>query len=182
MKKPELYQMTVDILVAAYFNDTLIHGSCSACAVGNLAAAAKGYEVRDLGYEVEQSIPGLRPLAWIKDGNRVNPIWQNLFVTPYVEKLFGKIPRRGKQIVRDKFLNHERIMGEIEGTGYSWQQLAMIEKAFESTSLWLKPEKRMFAGLMAVVDMLDKIHENTDKAVNTTSRKRFKALSLAFSK
>jgi len=31
---------TVDILVKAYLNDTLEHGVCSACAVGNICLAA----------------------------------------------------------------------------------------------------------------------------------------------
>lgn len=44
MLRPELYQKTVDILVQAYFNDTLRHGSCSACAVGNIIAANNNIE------------------------------------------------------------------------------------------------------------------------------------------
>lgn len=42
MKRPELYQKTVDILVKAYFDDTLQHGNCYACAVGNIIAGNCG--------------------------------------------------------------------------------------------------------------------------------------------
>jgi hypothetical protein len=44
MNNPELYKRTVDILFDAYFNDTLKHGDCTACAVGNIIAANMGYK------------------------------------------------------------------------------------------------------------------------------------------
>jgi hypothetical protein len=44
MNRPELYKKTVDILFDAYFNDTLRHNNCMACAVGNIVAAGMGYE------------------------------------------------------------------------------------------------------------------------------------------
>lgn len=36
------FEKTVDVLVKAYLNDTLKHGWCNACAVGNLIADAMG--------------------------------------------------------------------------------------------------------------------------------------------
>ncbi len=39
MKNKSLYDKTVSILVDAYMNDTLQHGNCFACAVGNIVAA-----------------------------------------------------------------------------------------------------------------------------------------------
>lgn len=44
MKNKKLFNETVDILVKAYMNDTLEHGSCSACAVGNIITARLGDE------------------------------------------------------------------------------------------------------------------------------------------
>lgn len=38
------FNHTVNVLVKAYINDTLQHGSCSACAVGNIISA-NGYEL-----------------------------------------------------------------------------------------------------------------------------------------
>jgi len=40
MKNPELFERTVQILTDAYLNKTLVAGNCSACAVGNMIAAA----------------------------------------------------------------------------------------------------------------------------------------------
>jgi hypothetical protein len=48
MIKEPLYHKTIGILVDAYFDDTLQHGNCSACAVGNLVAAAKGCTPNEL--------------------------------------------------------------------------------------------------------------------------------------
>lgn len=38
--KTATFENSVDVLVKAYFNDTLQHGNCSACAVGNLISDA----------------------------------------------------------------------------------------------------------------------------------------------
>lgn len=38
------FENTVNILVQAYLNDTLEHGNCAACAVGNIVAASCNYE------------------------------------------------------------------------------------------------------------------------------------------
>jgi hypothetical protein len=40
MKNPELYHKSLNVLVKAFINDTLEHGNCTACAVGNLVADA----------------------------------------------------------------------------------------------------------------------------------------------
>lgn len=45
MKNKELFDRTIGILVKAYFENTLEHGSCMACAVGNLIAANCGLKV-----------------------------------------------------------------------------------------------------------------------------------------
>jgi hypothetical protein len=40
----ERFDKTVDVLVSAYLNDTLVHGNDCACAVGNMICAAMGYK------------------------------------------------------------------------------------------------------------------------------------------
>jgi hypothetical protein len=40
----ERFDKTVDVLVKAYLNDTLVHGNDCACAVGNMICAALGYK------------------------------------------------------------------------------------------------------------------------------------------
>lgn len=44
MDNTEKFNETVGILVKAYLNDTLEHGNCHACAVGNIIAAHCGYK------------------------------------------------------------------------------------------------------------------------------------------
>lgn len=48
----ELYHKTEDILFQAYFNDTLEHRKCGACAVGNIIAGNLGAKIPELGMPV----------------------------------------------------------------------------------------------------------------------------------
>lgn len=144
MKKKELYQKTVDILVQAYFNDTLEHSDCTACAVGNIVAA-----------NIETcTIPYSSKLPWRGE-------WSNVFCTSGCEQDIDPSEYRG---------NAKLV---IDATGYKWQELAKIEKAFESVRYNEDEDKWMFDGLMAVIDALDEIHENKDASITTTSKNRF---------
>src|SRR5688572_25079170 len=55
MKNKPLYHKTVDILVQAYFDDTLVSGHQCGCAVGNLVAANMG--IRLIKNDVETVLP-----------------------------------------------------------------------------------------------------------------------------
>jgi len=46
MKNEAKFNETVSILVRAYLNDTLIHGDCCACAVGNIISDGGKYHIR----------------------------------------------------------------------------------------------------------------------------------------
>ena len=154
MKNSELYQKTVDILVQAYFNDTLVHQSCSACAVGNIVAANKGKTPSEYSKEV------------MKRGNFQNgavKTWTAVFATS-----------EGKQKIHQRYLKFDFIKKEIASTGYTWKELARIEFAFESASKGLSEDEHIFNGLMAVIDVLDKIHENADQEGSTATKERFK--------
>lgn len=120
---------TVAILVKAYLNDTLIHGKCHACAVGNIISA-NGYVFGD---------------------NEMNA-WNWL---QYILSKKGCITPHDKQKAEE----------QIEYSGYTWQQLGEIEKAFEAE------DPDMFNGLMAVVDVLAEIHN-----VDLTETESAKAL------
>ena len=65
---------------------------------------------------------------------------------------------------------------QINITGYSVQEIVDIEMAF-AKGTGLDPFRSIdevnFDGLCAVIDCLDKIHENTDTELTTTSKKRF---------
>ena len=137
MIKEQLYNKTVDILVQAYFNDTLIHGNCASCAVGNIVAHNMGYTYTSDKKFWECSIPN----------------WYDVF------RAYQKYEGKAKK--------------QIDSTGYTWQELAKVEKAFESAGKGNSGDDYMFNGLMAVIDVLDIIHENTDEKATTETKKRF---------
>lgn len=157
------FQNTVDILVKAYLNGTLAHGDCAACAVGNIIAAK-------VGAKVDISDIDICGGEWIRNGNYLTIGWNEVFVT-----------REGQQLISPH--NYfGQIKLQIDASGYSWQDLAKIEFAFESAE---KPEgldyaphreeclneEWMFNGLMAVVDVLAEIH-----GISLESKESAKAL------
>lgn len=139
------FHYTVNVLVKAYLNETLEHGVCTACAVGNIIAdSVKAKVIKDHG-------------VWVRNGALVQPIWDDVFLS--------EIPGEQK-------INPENYKGwakrQIDTTGYTWQELAKIEYAFELHNCLIdypndeQEEKQisdaMFNGLMAVVDVLADIH------------------------
>lgn len=138
MINPELYQRTVDILVKAYFEDTLAHGSCTACAVGNIVNYGKSKK------------------TWR---------WSEVFFTGFMEQ----------NVCSSNYKGQAKI--EIDSTGYKWKQLAKIEYAFETAPKGNSDDEWMFNGLMAVIDVLDEIHQNTDKEVTEVSKKKFEKVN-----
>ena len=143
MKNPELFHKTISILVKAYQKGTLIHGSCHACAVGNLVAHCTNREVIIVD-------PDFKEAAWSYGGL---PRWNSVFMT---SSLAG-------QNIREYYYEGE-AKREIDSTGYSLYELAKIEKAFESVEVEIEQEnsdQHQFDGLMSVVDALMEIHEAT---------------------
>lgn len=137
MNRPERYKKTVDVLFAAYFNDTLEHGTPCGCAVGNMILA---------------NMPKLkRTHCW---GNH----W-----------FFYMRPEN--RIGNDPFVNISEAKMQIKVTGYSIEELSMIEHAFERADFGNSNEDWMFNGLVAVLDALKKIHEVED---NETDVQRFR--------
>lgn len=152
--KPEFHK-TVNVLVQAYLNDTLVHGYCTACAVGNIVASSMGIEV-------------------IKDDNfcgpdwsHSNPKWPNVFLCT------GEDPTKENfQVVDSNGYEKPDVKREIDSTGYTWQELAKIEFAFESAPYEGTRDDRMFSGLMNVVDVLADIH-NVDLSVREDAKLLF---------
>lgn len=140
MIKPELYKRTVDILVEAYFNDTLEHDWPCWCAVGNLVEKTGGFH-----------------------GDNRYPSWINCFVTDSND---------GSQTIKPEAYRGGAKQ-EIDQTGYKWQELAKIEYAFETAPKGSSDEDWMFNGLMAVIDVLDEIHQNTDTETTNATKQRF---------
>jgi len=45
MNRPELYFKSATILINAYQNETLFHGSCNTCVIANIIAANNGFSI-----------------------------------------------------------------------------------------------------------------------------------------
>lgn len=148
MKNQEQFDRTVQILVGAYLNNTLMHRNCHACAVGNLIAANLG-------------IPYSKDLKWI--GREV--AWKEVFVTFRYQIAQLKRPWA--------YCGEAKV--QIDATGYTWQELAKMEYAFERAPMGHSRDEHMFNGLMAVVDVLAQIHELEENA-KTATRELFASL------
>jgi hypothetical protein len=130
MKNPELFHKTISILVKAYQNDTLEHGNCMACAVGNL---------------VKANLPKARM--------SLSTGWPTVLVT------YGF----GQVVSLESYKGSAKK--QVDSTGYSVKELALIEYSFEN----VKPDENkdynsdqhQLDGLLAVVDALMIIHEAT---------------------
>lgn len=156
MIKEPLYKKTVDILFDAYFNNTLLHSDCAACAVGNMIAANLNYKLVYVEGEPDTEDEGF---IWECNGKHIKTEWGDLFLT--VE---------GVQIIDARCFNLE-TKKQVLATGYDWHDLAKIEYAFETAEAGESPEDYMFNGLVAVLEVLKKIHEINDNEPEVT---RFK--------
>lgn len=144
MTQREKFFETVGILVEAYLNGTLLHGDCAACAVGNIIAAKLKCKI----------VPGINSFGdninwWQRGEHEIKPLWPLVFVTD----------SHSNQIRSPKsYMGHTKL--QIDATGYSWQQLALIESAFERAAHTSceGEEQAMFDGLMAVTNVLAEIH------------------------
>lgn len=136
------FQHSVNVLIKAYMNGTLVHGSCHACAVGNLVADACG-----VAYRFSDTIQlGIRP-TYVD----LIPEWDSVFTTVW-----------GDQDVCLKAYKGESKR-QIDATGYQWTELARIEKAFETAAYETKygplEGDAEFNGLVAVFNVLADIHQ-----------------------
>lgn len=156
MKNEKLYTRTVDILVQAYLNDTLRHGNCYACAVGNIIAANKGYTYVPATDQKSQKI------TWNVTGG-----------TYYNEAKYGS----WFDIIHGCG-SGEKGVSEISSTGYSINEIRKIERAFERAEEGESSDEYMFNGLMAVLNVLEEIHE-VDATVTTAQKNRFTKLQTA---
>lgn len=164
MKNAELYHKTVDILYQAYFNDTLRHYNCYACAVGNLIAANCGY-----GFKNARTVDPIHSLFW---DSREESVYAG--DVPAIENdqdmWFNAIG--GGEVTYNVLT--EKMMVEIKATGYAPKVLALIEEAFEFCEIGETPEEHMFNGLVAVLEVLKEIHEVTDLDLLQANNKRFR--------
>lgn len=124
------FENSVNVLVKAYLNDTLEHRNCHACAVGNLVAAACGYQ-----YEIDPNTFYMKT-SWLGWDPHEKHWYDVLFWN-------GKAPKG---------------LAQIKAVGYTITQVQLIESAFEEAYNQETQEGDDYAGLMNVVAVLAHIH------------------------
>ena len=168
MKNKELFYKSVGILQKAYFNNTLEHGNCYACAVGNLIADNCGYKfledskysnsaiwkrIRSGSHEDYDIYTGAGIKYWDQD-NKFN------------QCATIRIKYEGEE---SNYLDN--TLKQIKATGYSIKELDKIEKAFESTDTFNCKDPDGYLGLCKVLDVLMEIHEFNENDKELPERK-----------
>jgi hypothetical protein len=145
------FEKAYNALYNAFMNNTLAKGTCTACAVGNIVADAMGAKVYKTEWESFITF----------HCNYSNHWWGKMFVTYSDGQSITKISEDSEvKKLRKNILNL---------TGYTWRELAKVEKAFEENTEipfdkynQYYPEEVMedqFKGLMAVMDVLIELDE-----------------------
>lgn len=162
MKNEELYHKTVKVLKEAFNNGNLVHGNMCSCAIGTM---------------VKNSCPDLPKVGHNIFGATYMPSWYiNLLQRRKDNDTLRNKSKDSKQLhsLVKKF--GEKVRNESErqltATGYTIEELDMIENAFETTR---DPdnEENSYNGAMAVLDTLEKIHE-TNIMITDCSKVQFK--------
>lgn len=140
------FDHTISILVQAYLNDTLAHKLCTACAVGNLIGDAMGTKQVVSDYTSCTEFD-----CWKYENGEYAHWYRVLCDEPVLDEAY------------------EIGLRQIKSTGYSVEEIKMIENAFEEApgdpgagrgmfrGRCTDPNW-MFNGLMAVVEVLAEIH------------------------
>lgn len=134
----ELYKQTEEVLYTAYFDDTLKHGDCTACAVGNICVAASNRTGVD------------------------NHAWNVLFMTDS-DRMVQTEFKVDAYADEKGVVNAYRL---VNATGYDKRELMAIEWAFESAAKGESAEGYMFNGLVAVLEVLKDIHGITEEDID----------------
>lgn len=145
------FEKSIDILVKAYLNDTLKHGSCRACAVANLLAD----RCKSLGIDVSRWVSSFvtpelfdcRLPQLIASENELVAKTVIGFRLMSIESLRIMMPEETERAVQETHLL-------FDGADYTKAQYAAIENAFETAPQGESEDQWMFNGLMAVVEIL----------------------------
>lgn len=174
----ERFKKAYDSLVRAYFEGTLAKGTCVACGVGNIVADAMGGKITvDTEYEVASCTTD-------------NTFWGTLFATQSGAQVTRKvidnnvkvtIPSNLIYLVIPEYTATQVELAEYKLkslTGYSAQEMAVMEWAFETHSKieWKRYQlhseqdilQDQFQGLSAMVDVMVELDEvdNADRHLN----------------
>lgn len=156
MKNEQLYNKTVNTLVQAYFNDTLSRGSCRGCAIGNILGGVEWGSVF-----ITSSDTGIQTFA--PKGTIIGVIYLQ------AQCGFQPVPLESEYACYTTEANRKG-WEMIENSGYTVEELMKVEFAFETG---YKGDDSMFGGLMAVIDVLDEIHENKEEIITKETKAKF---------
>lgn len=152
------FNHTINILARAYLNNTLRRGDCSACAVGNILGTHKWsslFITYNFGEgEGKRQIIALPGFALM-----------NLAINHIIQVPIWKLPEQVAKGI-------EEVRKAIIESGYTIEELARVENAFELAPEGNNRDEAMFNGLMAVVDVLADIH-SIDLKQKEEARKLF---------
>jgi hypothetical protein len=105
----------IDIFLDAINEGTLAKSSCAACAVGNLVAHGLGGKI---------TINQIGAICTTPTGLRINNgLWGNAFITA-----------DGEQSKYPNYFNDSDVIGNIEATDFTMEELMQIEYAFETNT------------------------------------------------
>ena len=138
------FNHTINILVQAYLNNTLKKGDCSACAVGNILGTPQ-WSALFVTYNFGEG-EGKRQIIALPGFALMNLATNHIIQVP-IWKLPEQIAKR-----------IEEVQKAIIESGYTIEELARVENAFELAPEGNNRDEAMFNGLMAVVDVLADIH------------------------
>lgn len=152
----ERVQKAIDIFLDSLNSNTLVNGTCTACAVGNLVAAGCGIKLYSKGdFVFAENRDFITPYGPIDIGN-----WSNLFITDS-----HGYQQRNK--ISDFNPSHQKkLQALIDTTGFTIDELAAIEHTFETVA----SHKGVILALEAVVKVMmsfDEIDQSTVKEVFT---------------
>lgn len=141
------FNHTINILVQAYLNNTLKKGDCRACAVGNILGTHQWSSLfvtcnSEEGGGKRQIIARPECVLISSNGHILQvPIWS----------LPEPLPKQVVQRIKE-------VQEAIIASGYTIEELARVENAFELAPEGNNSDEAIFNGLMAVVDVLADIH------------------------
>jgi hypothetical protein len=149
MKNEKLYKETVDIILDAYNERKLEHGDPCACFIGNIVAKR---------YAVKPAIPILRESGATPEYS-YSPDWYTASCFKY---RYGTLAN-----FMGVKLDEEEGEKQIEATGYTLQEVAEMEKAFEDAECIEEgyvddgegKNIGQLEGMKAALKVLAKIHE-----------------------
>jgi len=163
-------QNAINVFLDAINNNTLAKGSCTACAVGNLIANSMGAEIRVVS-------------SYDFVCNQRNNFWSKLFMTFQNYQVLDY--KTNPNILEKLTIKQKEI---IENTGFSLDELAQIEYAFERNTIisfvryseYSKEQIKQdqLKGLTAVVNLLLEMDKDVETNVDEVFVSKVKDLQL----